>query len=81
MLKRFFSYYRPYKSLFILDFTCAVIAAIIELAFPVAVNNVIDSILPSGKWSLVIIASLALLLLYVINTAMQYIVTYFGIKI
>ena len=81
MLKRFFSYYRPYKSLFILDFTCAVIAAILELAFPVAVNNVIDSILPSGKWSLVIIASLALLLLYVINTAMQYIVTYFGHKL
>ncbi|AZP04341.1 ABC transporter ATP-binding protein [Jeotgalibaca ciconiae] len=81
MLKRFFSYYRPYKSLFILDFACAVIAAVLELAFPVAVNNVIDSILPSGKWNLVILSSLGLLLLYIINTAMQYIVTYFGHKL
>ena len=42
MLKRFFSYYRPYKSLFLLDFCCAVLAGLLELAFPVAVNQVID---------------------------------------
>lgn len=80
MLKRFFSYYRPYKALFILDFTCAIIAAILELAFPVAVNRVIDSILPSGDWNLVVLASLGLLGLYVINTVMNYIVVYFGHK-
>ena len=33
MLKRFFSYYRPYKKLFILDFSCAVLAGLLELAF------------------------------------------------
>lgn len=78
MLKRFFSYYKPYKRLFILDFACAVLAALLELAFPVAVNRVIDSILPSGNWNLIILASLALLLFYVVNTAMQYIVIYYG---
>lgn len=78
MLKRFFRYYKPYKRLFILDFSCAVLAALLELAFPIAVNRVIDNILPSGNWNLIIFASLALLLLYIVNTAMQYIVTYFG---
>lgn len=78
MLKRFFSYYAPYKNLFILDFTCAVIAAMLELAFPIAVQQVIDQILPFGKWNLIILASLALFLLYVLNTVFQYIVTYFG---
>ncbi|HAO6217448.1 TPA: ABC transporter ATP-binding protein, partial [Listeria monocytogenes] len=43
MLKRFFSYYKPYRTLFIIDFGCAVLAAILELAFPVAVNHVIDT--------------------------------------
>lgn len=78
MLKRFFSYYKPYKKLFILDFTCALIAAMLELAFPVAVKEVIDKILPFGKWNLIILASVALLLLYILNTVFQYIVTYFG---
>ena len=42
MLRRFFSYYRPYKGLFLLDFGCAILVGALELAFPVAVNQVID---------------------------------------
>lgn len=78
MLKRFFKYYRPYKGLFILDFSSAVIAAILELAFPVAVNSVIDTILPSEDWNRIMTASIFLLLLYTINTFLQYVVIYFG---
>ena len=78
MLKRFFNYYRPYKGLFILDFSSAVIAAVLELAFPVAVNSVIDTILPSGNWNRIITASIFLLLLYIVNTFLQFVVIYFG---
>ncbi|EPZ7078668.1 ABC transporter ATP-binding protein [Listeria monocytogenes] len=78
MLKRFFSYYKPYRTLFIIDFGCAVLAAILELAFPVAVNHVIDTLLPGKDFGLIITASLALLFFYILNTFMQYIVTYFG---
>ncbi|EPT0382436.1 ABC transporter ATP-binding protein [Listeria monocytogenes] len=78
MLKRFFSYYKPYRTLFIIDFGCAVLAAIIELAFPVAVNHVIDTLLPGKDFGLIITAALALLFFYILNTFMQYIVTYFG---
>ena len=48
MLKQFFSYYHPYKKLFYLDFGCAILAAILELAFPVVVNRVINKLLPTG---------------------------------
>ncbi|WP_187986343.1 ABC transporter ATP-binding protein [Listeria marthii] len=78
MLKRFFSYYKPYRMLFIIDFGCAVLAAILELAFPVAVNHVIDTLLPGKDFGLIITAALALLFFYILNTFMQYIVTYFG---
>ncbi|WP_176744037.1 ABC transporter ATP-binding protein [Listeria monocytogenes] len=78
MLKRFFSYYKPYRTLFIIDFGCAVLAAILELAFPVAVNHVIDTLLPGKDFGLIITAALALLFFYILNTFMQYIVTYFG---
>ncbi|MBC1339775.1 ABC transporter ATP-binding protein [Listeria welshimeri] len=63
-----------------MDFGCAVLAAILELAFPVAVNHVIDTLLPGKDFGLIITAALALSLLffYILNTFMQYIVTYFG---
>ncbi|GEB35829.1 MULTISPECIES: ABC transporter ATP-binding protein [Brevibacillus] len=78
MIRRFFSYYRPYKWLFMLDFGCAIIAGLLELAFPVAVNAFIDDLLPGGKWGLIVWASLGLLALYVVNTLLMYIVNYWG---
>ncbi|OME94909.1 MULTISPECIES: ABC transporter ATP-binding protein [Paenibacillus] len=78
MIKKFFSYYRPYKGLFILDFTCAVIAGLLELAFPLAVSKFIDDLLPSQDWPLILIACIVLLSIYALNTALQYIVTYWG---
>lgn len=78
MLRRFFSYYRPYKKLFILDFTCAVGAGLLELAFPVAVNKFIDDLLPGQDWPLILIACVVLLGIYALNTAMNYVVTYWG---
>lgn len=78
MLRRFFSYYRPYKKLFVLDFTCAVGAGLLELAFPMAVNKFIDDLLPGQNWPLILIASVALLAIYTLNTVMNYVVMYWG---
>ncbi|EOL43706.1 ABC transporter ATP-binding protein [Enterococcus caccae] len=81
MLKRFFSYYRPYKHLFILDFGCAVLAGLLELSFPVVVNQVIDKIMPKGNFRLIALACAGLLLFYILNTILQYIVVFFGHKL
>ncbi|MEM5627533.1 ABC transporter ATP-binding protein [Bacillus wiedmannii] len=78
MLKEFFSYYRPYRWLFIIDFTCAIIAALLELVFPLAVSHVIDDYLPTGNWNYIITASLVLLGLYILSAFFHYIVTYYG---
>ncbi|OXS54056.1 multidrug ABC transporter ATP-binding protein [Cohnella sp. CIP 111063] len=78
MIRRFFAYYRPYKGLFMLDFGCAIIAGLLELAFPMAVNAFIDDLLPGGKWDLIIWASLGLVALYAVNTVLMYIVNYWG---
>ncbi|MBW7474101.1 ABC transporter ATP-binding protein/permease [Paenibacillus oenotherae] len=78
MLRRFFAYYRPYKGLFILDFTCAIFAALLELAFPVAVNRVVDDLLPSGKWDWILYGCLALLGIYIISAGLHFVVTYWG---
>lgn len=61
-----------------MDFTCAVIAGLLELAFPLAVSKFIDDLLPSQDWPLILIACIVLLSIYALNTALQYIVTYWG---
>lgn len=61
-----------------LDFGCAVIVGMLELAFPLAVNQFIDNLLPSQNWPLIILATAVLLAIYALNTGLQYIVTYWG---
>ena len=78
MLKQFFSYYIPHKKLFIFDFSSAIIVALLELAFPLAVQWFIDSLLPTENWSAIVSVSITLLVLYILSTFLQYIVNYWG---
>jgi len=78
MLKQFFSYYKPYKRLFLIDFTCAIISAILELIFPIAVNRVIDEVLPDGNLKMIIMFSILLFTMYLFNMWMNYIVVALG---
>ena len=78
MIRQFFAYYRPYKGLFFLDFGCAVIVGILELGFPLAINQFIDHLLPSANWPLILLATGGLLAIYALNTALQYVVNYWG---
>ncbi len=78
MLRRFFAYYRPYRRLFILDFSCAVLAGLLELGFPMAVRAFVDQLLPSRNWGVIALASAGLLAVYLLNTALMAIVTYWG---
>jgi ATP-binding cassette, subfamily B, bacterial len=81
MIRRFFSYYKPHKKLFILDFSSAVVVAVLELAFPLAVSWFIDELLPGGDWQTIVTVSIALLTVYVLSTFLQFVVNYWGHKL
>ena len=78
MLREFFSYYRPHRRLFLIDFSCAVISGLLELAFPLAVKYFVDKLLPSSNWGLILSAAVGLLMIYLVNTGLQYVVNYWG---
>ncbi len=61
-----------------LDFGCAVLAGLLELAFPLVVNRFVDDLLPKGEWMIIVWASLGLLALYVFNTLLLFVVNYWG---
>ena len=81
MLKKFFSYYKPHKRLFIIDFSSAVFVALLELAFPLAVQWFIDELLPKEDWNQIVKISVLLLLVYMLSTLMNFIVNYLGHKL
>ncbi len=78
LLTRFLAYYRPHRRLFLLDFSCAVISGLLELGFPVAVQVFIDRLLPQRDWGVILLAAAGLLGIYLLNTALMAVVTYWG---
>ena len=80
-LRQFFEYYRPWKALFFLDFGCAVVSGLLELAFPLAIKGFIDVLLPSGNLALTLWASVGLLVIYLVNAGLMVIVIYWGHKL
>src|SRR5690242_18617214 len=78
LIKRFFSYYRPHRKLFVLDFSCAVLSGVLELGFPMAVGLFIDELLPRQDWTLILLAAAGLLAIYLLNTGLMVVVTYWG---
>ncbi|PIC69848.1 multidrug ABC transporter ATP-binding protein [Sporosarcina sp. P16b] len=81
MITQFFSYYKPHQRLFMIDFFSAIFVALLELAFPLAVQWFIDGLLPSGDWNRIITVSFLLLLVYLVSTFLHYIVSYLGHKL
>lgn len=61
-----------------LDFMSAVVVATLELAFPIMVQRVVNDVLPTSNWSFIVLVSVGLLAVYVFNTGLHYIVTYYG---
>ncbi|MDP4022814.1 ABC transporter ATP-binding protein [Methylobacterium sp. NEAU 140] len=78
MLKAFLAYYRPYRTLFLVDFGCAVLSGLLELGFPMAVKAFVDRLLPQQDWGLILLAAAALALIYVANAGLMVVVTYWG---
>lgn len=81
LLKRFVTYYKPHRKLFILDMVCATTVAVIDLLFPMLTRLALNDFLPDVSEKALrpfIIFIGALVILYVFRTAIQYIVDFYG---
>lgn len=81
MIRRFLVFYKPYKKLFMLDFSCAIAVALLELAFPMGVQWMIDSLLPTENWGKITWVCATLLTMYLLSMGLQFIVNYWGHKL
>jgi ATP-binding cassette subfamily B protein len=78
MIRQFLTFYRPHRRLLALDFGCAALSGVLELLFPMAVRGVIDRLLPQQDLYVITVAVLGLFAVYLLNSGLMAIVTYFG---
>ncbi|OUS74831.1 multidrug ABC transporter ATP-binding protein [Paenibacillus sp. MY03] len=56
-------------------------AALLDLTFPMAINIIIDDLLPKGNWMSILWAGLILLGIYLLSSVFHFVVTYHGHKL
>ena len=78
MIKRFISYYKPYKKIFFLDMLVAFIAAALDLVFPMMTRNLINESIPNKNLRMIMIFGITLLIIYVIKAGAAYFMQFYG---
>lgn len=73
LLKLFASYYKPYKKLFVLDMGAAAIASLLSVVFPSLTRYLLNSVIPSSEYRMMLIIFLVMLLVYLVQMACTWI--------
>lgn len=78
MIKKFISYYKPYRGLFALDMLASLLIAAADLFYPMIARNIINEYVPNRQLRLLIVWLGALLLIYLAKMGLNYFVQYMG---
>ena len=74
----FLHYFKNHKRLFAVDISCALMIALIDLAFPLVTRASLYDLLPNGKYGVFFSLMAACLAFYVLRSFLNYIVCYYG---
>ena len=74
----FLSYFRPHMGLFLLDMACALVIALIDLAFPYISRMCMYDLIPESRYQAFFAVIGVLLAAYVLRSLLQYVVCYWG---
>ena len=77
-MKVFISYFKPHYKLFILDLGCALVASLIDLAFPMVARRAMYDMLPGKEYHTFFTVMMIVAVAFLLRVAMNYIITYWG---
>ncbi len=77
-LRHFVSYYSRHRRLFVLDLSCALMIAAIDLIYPLITRYAMTTLLPDYLFGVFFAVMGALLAAYLLRALLMYIVTYWG---
>ena len=78
MLKRFISYYRPHKTIFVLDMLASLLVALVGIVYPIITREMLNELIPNKQYRMIVLAGIGLLLLYVVRMLLNFFIQYYG---
>ena len=78
MIKRFISYYKPYKLTFAFDMFCSFGISMIGMIYPIITRLMLNDFIPNKKYDQIIKFGIILFFAYLIKALMKYFVDYYG---
>ncbi|MBP3571954.1 MAG: ABC transporter ATP-binding protein, partial [Clostridia bacterium] len=78
MLKRFISYYRPHKTIFVLDMLASLLVALVGIVYPIITREMLNELIPNKQYRMIVFAGIGLLLLYVVRMLLNFFIQYYG---
>ena len=64
MLKRFIRYYRPHRTIFILDMLASLLVALVGITYPIITREMLNELIPNREYRMIVFAGVGLLILY-----------------
>ena len=78
MFKRFLSYYKPHKKLFVLDMVASLLVALIGVIYPMITRTMLNDFFPDRNYRMIVIFGIGLFLLYFTRMLLNYFIQYQG---
>lgn len=78
MLKRFFSYYKPHKVMFVFDMLASFAVSMLGLLYPIITRNMLNDSILNKEYDMIIIFGCLLLAIYIIRMLLNYFIQYQG---
>ena len=78
MLRKFVTYYKPYKKLFFMDLLVATISALCDLVYPMITRNVVNRVIPNKEFRFLVVFAVVLMVIYLIKMLCAYWMQYWG---
>ena len=78
LLRIFLSYFKPHRKLFAMDMFCALLVAVVDLAFPLVSRTAMNDLLPRAAYSAFFAVMGVMAVAYLVRAVLYYIICYWG---
>ena len=78
LLKLFVGYFKPHRGLFALDMACALLIAMVDLAFPLISRTAMYQWLPDKRYSVFFVVMGIVVIAFALRSLLYYVVCYWG---
>ncbi len=78
MFKKFISYYKPHKKLFVLDMLASLFISALGMVYPIVTRSMLNDFIPNKKIRLIVLFGILLLIIYFVRMLLRFFVQYYG---